>query len=156
MAKTRHNQPELNWIRACFDNIIRDVCRRTQQSLKIGNGSRPVASCQKPGRRFLHTGLAFRPDEFGQTLTRPSRSDPGRFCTVWSIPSLEKSVTEKDAGSRIRADSGCTLVVVAIAGRNQNASGSDPACLLGNDTKSHRILKNATCVANRTRRFETQ
>ena len=32
----------------------------------------------------------------------------------------------------IRADSGCTLAVKAITGRNQNAaSGSDPACLLG-------------------------
>ena len=42
-----------------------------------------------------------------------------------------------DAGSRIRhnyttsPDSGCTLAVTAITGRNQNASGSDPACLLG-------------------------
>ena len=42
-----------------------------------------------------------------------------------------------DAGIRIRHnytirhDSGCTLAVMAITGRNQNASGSDPACLLG-------------------------
>ena len=28
-----------------------------------------------------------------------------------------------------RAESGCTLAVMAINGRNQNASGSDPACL---------------------------
>ena len=30
----------------------------------------------------------------------------------------------------IRADFGCTLAVMAITGHNQNASGSDPACLL--------------------------
>ena len=31
----------------------------------------------------------------------------------------------------VRPDSGCTLAVMAITGRNQNASGSDPACLPG-------------------------
>ena len=31
----------------------------------------------------------------------------------------------------IRPDTVCTLAVTAITGRNQNASGSDPACLLG-------------------------
>ena len=30
-----------------------------------------------------------------------------------------------------RPDSGCTLAVMAISGDNQNASGSDQACLLG-------------------------
>ena len=30
----------------------------------------------------------------------------------------------------IRPDHGCTLAVTAITGRKQNASGSDPACLL--------------------------
>ena len=34
---------------------------------------------------------AFRPDESSQTLARLSRSDPGRFCTIWPIPSLEKT-----------------------------------------------------------------
>ena len=31
-----------------------------------------------------------RTDVFGQTLTRPSRSDLGQFCTIWPMPSLEK------------------------------------------------------------------
>ena len=31
----------------------------------------------------------------------------------------------------IRPDSGCTLAVMATTGRNRNASGSNPACLLG-------------------------
>ena len=36
----------------------------------------------------------------------------------------------REVGSGIY-DSGCTLAVRAITGSNQNASGSDPACLLG-------------------------
>ena len=39
----------------------------------------------------------------------------------------------KHAGSQIRTDSGCTLAVMAITGRNQKTFGSDPACLLGTD-----------------------
>ena len=51
-------------------------------------------------------------------------------CLLW------KNGTETDAVSRIRhvtirPDCGCTLTVMAITGRKQNASGSDPACLLG-------------------------
>ena len=38
-----------------------------------------------------------------------------------------------DLAYTTRADSGCTLAVMAIAGCNQNASGSDLACLLGYD-----------------------
>ena len=49
--------------------------------LKWETGSGPVASCQMiPAHR-----LASRPNRFGQTLTRPSRSDPGRFCTIIMI-----------------------------------------------------------------------
>ena len=57
---------------------------------KWETGSRLVASCQKPGPMIPAHQLASRPDEFGQTLTRPSRSDPSQFCTIWSMPSLEK------------------------------------------------------------------
>ena len=39
--------------------------------------------------------LASRPDAFGQTLTWPSRSDPGGFCTIRSVPSLEKKTELK-------------------------------------------------------------
>ena len=35
----------------------------------------------------------------------------------------------REVGSGL-TDSGCTLAVMAIIGRNQSASGSDPACLL--------------------------
>ena len=57
---------------------------------KWETGSGPVASCQKPGPMIHAQQLASRPDAFGQNLTRPPRSDPGRFCTIWSRPSLEK------------------------------------------------------------------
>ena len=79
--------------------------------------------------------FASRPDAFGQTLTRPSRSDPGRFCVIWSMPSSEKrswnGCGKSDPVYTIQPDSGCTLAVMAITGRNQNTSGSDPAFLLG-------------------------
>ena len=52
---------------------------------KWETGSGPVASCQKPGPMIPAHRLVSRPEVFGQTLTRPSRSDPGRFCTVWSL-----------------------------------------------------------------------
>ena len=74
---------------------VEDVC-------KWETSSRPVESChEKPGPMIPAYQLAFRPDQFSQTLTRPSRSDPGRFCTVWPMLSLEtENRTEKDAGSR--------------------------------------------------------
>ena len=51
------------------------------------------------------------------------------------MPSLQtrnwNGCGKSDLEYTIRADSGCTLAVIAITGRNQNASESDPACLLG-------------------------
>ena len=49
---------------------------------KWETGSRPVASYQKLGLMIAAPQLASRPDVFGQTLTRPSRLDPGQFCTI--------------------------------------------------------------------------
>ena len=54
------------------------------------NGSRRIASCQKLGPMIPAQQLASRTDVFGQTLTRPSRSDLGQFCAIWPMPSLEK------------------------------------------------------------------
>ena len=90
---------------------------------KWETGSGPVASCRKPGLMIPSHQLASRPDVFGQTLTRPSRSDPGQFCTVWYIPSLEKQnwnrCRKSNQAYTIWANCGCTL---AVTGRNQNAS----------------------------------
>ena len=74
-------------------------------------GSGLVAFCQK-------IRLASRPDAFGQTMTRPSRSVPGQFCTVCSMPSLEKrngiGCGKSDLAYMIWPDSGCMLAVMAI------------------------------------------
>ena len=100
---------------------------------EIGYGL--VAFCQEPGPIILAHRLASGPDAFGQNLTRPSRSDPRRFCTIWPRPSLETRNRIRCGKSELAYtfchDSGCTLAVMAITGRNQNASESDPACLLG-------------------------
>ena len=68
---------------------------------KWATSSRLVASCQKLGPMIPAHQLTFRPDEFGQTLTRPFRLDQGWFCTVWPMPSLGKNRTEKDVASWI-------------------------------------------------------
>ena len=99
---------------------------------KSETGSGPGASCQKPGQMIPAHPFASGPDVFGQTLTRPSIS--GRFCKIWSTPSLGKQkwngCGKSESGIYDPARSVCTLAIMAITGRNQNASGSDPACLL--------------------------
>ena len=112
--------------------LSRTSVEERDQVWKLETGSGLVASCQTLGPMIPAHRLASGPDVFGQTLTRPSRSDPGRFCTIWSMSSLEKwswnGCGKSDPAYTIWPDSGCTL---AITGRNQNASRSDPACLLG-------------------------
>ena len=67
---------------------------------------------------------------------RPPRSDTGGFCITWSTPSSDKrnwnGCGKSEPAYTIRPNSGCTLAIMTTTGRNQNASGSDPACLLGN------------------------
>ena len=67
------------WFYTALSGTSVDERNRVQ---KPETGSGRVASCQKPGPTIPAHRLASRPDAFGQTLTRPSRSDPGRFCTV--------------------------------------------------------------------------
>ena len=65
--------------------------------------------------------LAYRtasgPDAFGPNLTRPSRSYPGRFCTMWSGPSFEERSRircgKSDPAYMVRPDSGCMPGVMA-------------------------------------------
>ena len=57
----------------------------TNQPKKLTTKNRPKARNQ--ARWFLRTGsVASGPDAFGQTLTRPSRSDLSQFSTIWSMP----------------------------------------------------------------------
>ena len=69
--------------------LSRMSAEEQNQVWKLETGSRLVVSCQKPGNMIPAHRLASR-DVFGQTLTRPSRSDLGQFCTIWSMPCLEK------------------------------------------------------------------
>ena len=107
---------------------------------KWETGSRLVAFCQKLGLMVLAHRLASGLDAFGQNLTRLSRSDPGRFCTIWSRPSLENQNRiwwgKLDPAYTIWPDSGCMLATMTITGRNQNASQSDLARILGTDIRS--------------------
>ena len=94
-------------------NMIRAVCGRMQPSPKAGN--RQQVGCFLP-----ETG-------------------PGDSCTAACFqarcvcPKPDQAI-QIGSGSvfhnMIRPDSGCTLAVMATIGRNQNASESDPACLL--------------------------
>ena len=83
LAKTWHDQPELNRIRAGFAQYYPILSWKEQNRVwEWETGSGPVASCQKPGPMIPAHQLASRKDEFGQTMTRPSRSDPSRFCVI--------------------------------------------------------------------------
>ena len=134
LNKTWHNQPELNRTRAGFAQYYPG--RLWKNGIESESGKLVADRLRLARNRARWFPYSLLPDQMrlANTLTRPSRSDPGRFCTMWSVPSLENGA-ETDAGSRIwlilRPDSGCTLATMAITGRNQNASGLDPACLLG-------------------------
>ena len=65
------------------------------------------------GWMILAHWLASGLDPFGPNLTQSARAK-------LDMPAYT-----------IRSSSGCMLAVMAITGRNQNASGSDLACLLG-------------------------
>ena len=52
------------------------------QSQKVGNWQQADCILPEPSLMILAHWLASRPDAFGQNLTRPSRLDPGLFCTL--------------------------------------------------------------------------
>ena len=91
---------------------------------------------------FYAQRLASGQDPFGQNVTRSSRtrSVPSRFCTVWSGPPLEEwnriGCGKSDPAYTMRLDSGCTLDVTVLGGRNQNASGMFTGSLLSRSTSA--------------------
>ena len=112
-----------------FCTILSWMCvEEWNQVWKWETGSGLIASCQKPGPMIPAHQLASRLNMFGQTLTRPSRSEPGLFCTIWPLPSLEKWNWNGCGKLDLAYD---MLAIMAITGRNQNASVLDLACLLG-------------------------
>ena len=123
-TQSARTKSDLAWFCTVWP-VPRPFVEECNQVWKWETGSGLVAFCQNPGPMVLAHRLASRPDAFGQNLTRPSRSDPGRFCTVWPIPSLETTELKRmrEVGSgiyTIRPDFGCTLAVMAITSRNQN------------------------------------
>ena len=82
---------------------------------KWKTGSGPVASCQTRAGWFLHTSLL--PDQIRLAKPWPGHSDQIRV-----------GCGKSDLAYTIWAHFGCTLAVMTTTG-NQNASGSDPACL---------------------------
>ena len=65
-----------------YNNMVQDICGRMQQSLKVRNWQQADCILPELSLMILAHRLASRPDVFGQNLTRPSRLDPGQFCTL--------------------------------------------------------------------------
>ena len=87
LTQSARTKSDLGW----FCTVLSWLSAEEQnRDWKWETGSGLVASCQKLGQVILAHQLASRPDVFGQTLTRPSRSGSGRFCAIRSMPSLEK------------------------------------------------------------------
>ena len=130
--KTWHSQPDLNRIRAGFAKYYPECLWKNgteSESRKLAAGR--LRPARNRARWFLRLGLL--PDQI--RLAKPWPGHLDRFCTMWSMSSLEKwswnGCGKLDPAHTIRPDSGSMLAVMAITGRNQNPSGSDPACLLG-------------------------
>ena len=87
LAQSARTKLDPGWFCTILSGTSVDERNRIQ---KWETGSGRVASCQKPGQMIPAHQLASRQDVFGQTLTRPPRSDPGRFCTIRSKHSFKK------------------------------------------------------------------
>ena len=94
LAKSWHNQPELNRIRAGLAPYYPGSLWK--------NGTKSESGKLVAGEMIPVYQLASRPDVFGQTLTRPPRSGPGRFCVKKKKKKKKKKGIEMDAESRIR------------------------------------------------------
>ena len=91
LSKIWHNQPELNQIWAGFAQYYPGLLWKKETEAESGEtGSWPIAFCQKQGPMIPAHRLDSRRNVFDQILIKLSRSDPGRFCTIWSMPSLQK------------------------------------------------------------------
>ena len=128
-------------------DVIRDVCGRAEPTLKVGNWWRAVCVRPKTGPDDSGTPACFQTrcvwpnpkpvyfetDELWPNPDQATQIGSGSVLHNMIHAFFEKNGTKTDAGSRIwhYIRSGPILAVMATTGRNQNASGSDPACLLG-------------------------
>ena len=91
LAKTWRSQPEPNRIQAGFAQYDSGhLWKNATESESGKNWQWASGILPELGAMILAHWLASGPDALGWNLTRPSRSDPGRFCTIWSRPSLEE------------------------------------------------------------------
>ena len=88
LTQSARTKPDPGWFCTVLSWTSVDERNRIQ---KWETGTGPGASCQKPGQMIPAHRLASRPDAFGQTLTRTSRSDPGRFCTFFGKTELKRT-----------------------------------------------------------------
>ena len=133
MTQSARAQSNPGW----FCTILsRPVCGRTQPSRKVGSWYRAGCVLPESWPDDFWTPACF---QIGCIWPKPDKA-----IQIGSGPVLHNMIqaffgkTElnlmREVGFciyTIRPDTGCTLAVMAITGRNQNASGSDPACLLG-------------------------
>ena len=79
---------------------------------------------------FLHTGVL--PDQMSLSKTWPGHPDwiQASFAQEWNWTKCEK-LDPADPVYTVWPNSGCTLAIMAQTSCNENASESDPACLLG-------------------------
>ena len=112
------SQPEPNWIQAGFAQY--DLGRLWKNATESESGKLEVG--QKLSLMIPAHQIASRPDAFGQTLTRPSRSDPVLHNMIHAF---FESETESNAGSwmkhfkyiyiyLIQPNSGCAPTIMAI------------------------------------------
>ena len=84
LTQSARTKLDLGWVCTILSGMS---VEEQNQILKWETGSGLVAFCQKPGQMIPVHQLASRPDAYGQTLTRPSRSDPGFAqydpCLLW-------------------------------------------------------------------------
>ena len=130
-ARTKPSGSEL-----VLHNIIRDVCGRTKTESESG---KLVAVRLRPARNrarwFLLTGLLSDQMRLAKPWPGHPKIRSGSVLHSMIHAFFEKTelkrMRKSDPAYTIRPNSGWTLAVTAITGRNQNASGSDPACWLG-------------------------
>ena len=72
LTQSARTKLDLGWVCTILSGMS---VEEQNQVWKWETGSGLVAFCQKPGQMIPVHQLASRPDAFGQTLTRPSRSD---------------------------------------------------------------------------------
>ena len=131
LAKTWYSQSEPNQIQAGFaqyhlGNLWKNATESERGKLVAGQ-----LFCQIWAWWFLYIGLL--PDQIHLAKTWQAIQIRSGLVLNDMIQAFfgKKEKTKSDVGSQIHLKSGCTLAEMATIKCKQNASESDPACLLG-------------------------